>query len=162
MYAIRSYYEFACGINISDTQTGLRAIPLKYLHIFMNTFGERFEYETNMLLEMKENHIPFVEEKIQTIYIEDNKTSHFNPITDSIRIYSLIFKFLLSSVFSFVVDIIVFTAFTYLLSNSLSQKDLILVATFGARIISSIVNFTLNRKAVFKSDKKLITTIIKS
>ena len=40
----------SCGLKISDTQTGLRAIPAEYLPVFVDTKGERYEYETNMLL----------------------------------------------------------------------------------------------------------------
>ena len=44
-------FKVMCGLNISDTQTGLRAIPYRYLDTFCNIEGERFEYETTMLLE---------------------------------------------------------------------------------------------------------------
>ena len=64
-------FKFACGLNISDTQTGLRAIPRQYLELFDKVKGERFEYETNMLLEFKQSHIDFVEVQIETEYIED-------------------------------------------------------------------------------------------
>lgn len=73
-------FKFACGLNISDTQTGLRAIPRQYLELFDNVKGERFEYETNMLLEFKQSHIDFVEVPIETVYIEENASTHFNPI----------------------------------------------------------------------------------
>ncbi|EOR26594.1 glycosyl transferase [Niallia nealsonii AAU1] len=55
----------------------------------MNLKGERFEYEMNMLLECKGKNISIEEIKIDTIYIEENKSSHFRPIIDSIKIYSL-------------------------------------------------------------------------
>ena len=59
---------------------------------FLATTGERFEYETNTLIECKEQEIPIVEETIETIYIDNNSESHFNPIKDSIRIYKLMLK----------------------------------------------------------------------
>ena len=57
-------------MTISDTQTGLRAIPSHALPVFVKVGGDRFEYETNMLLAMKENNIDFEEVKCRTIYIE--------------------------------------------------------------------------------------------
>ena len=60
-------FKVFVGMNISDTQTGLRAIPRKDLQILNTIFGERFEYETNMLLAMKEYRIPFEEVKIRTV-----------------------------------------------------------------------------------------------
>lgn len=50
-------------MNISDTQTGLRAIPFKYLGNMLEIEGERFEYETNMLLSLRKYNIPYAEQK---------------------------------------------------------------------------------------------------
>ena len=49
----RFVFRALCGIRITDTQTGLRALPVSYLPALAKLSGERFEYETNMLLEMK-------------------------------------------------------------------------------------------------------------
>ena len=62
-------FKVLCRLNISDTQTGLRAIPYKYLETFDKVEGERFEYETNMLLAFKKYNIGFQEESIETVYI---------------------------------------------------------------------------------------------
>ena len=69
-------FKVMCGLNISDTQTGLRAIPYRYLDTFCNIEGERFEYETTMLLEFKKSDIQFMEVPIETVYIEDNASTH--------------------------------------------------------------------------------------
>lgn len=98
-----------CGIRISDTQTGLRAIPAAYLPRLVEVEGDRFEYETNMLLALKRAQIKWTEVPIRTVYIEENQTSHFRPIVDSFRIYKLILKFILSSCAGSLVDIGVFT-----------------------------------------------------
>ena len=79
--------------------------------------GGRYEYETNVLLEIKRQGIAYAEEKIQTIYIENNQSSHFHPLLDSIRIYNIIFKFVLSSFSAFLIDISVFTLLLSLLSK---------------------------------------------
>ena len=81
-----------CGIHISDTQTGLRGIPAGYLKEFISYQGERYEYETNMLLMMKKNGVEWTEVKINTVYLDNNIRSHFNPIKDSWRIYKIILK----------------------------------------------------------------------
>jgi glycosyltransferase involved in cell wall biosynthesis len=90
-------FKFLCGIKITDTQTGLRAIPIEYQDTLMAVKGDRFEYETNMLLAFKDNGIPFAENSIETVYIEENKTSHFNPLRDSYMIYKQIFGYAFSS-----------------------------------------------------------------
>jgi len=84
------------NIRISDTQTGLRAIPARYLKMFGAFDGERFEYETNMLLQMKRHHITFIEQPIATVYDEQEYSSHYNALKDSWRIFKIMFKFLTS------------------------------------------------------------------
>ena len=51
-------FKIFVGMTISDTQTGLRAIGREDLEILNTVAGDRFEYETNMLLEMKKRKIP--------------------------------------------------------------------------------------------------------
>ena len=83
-------FKIFVGMTISDTQTGLRALTREALETLVNVYGDRFEYETNMLLAFKDNAIVFDEVKIRTVYIEENKSSHFRTFTDSWRIYKLI------------------------------------------------------------------------
>ena len=154
-------FKFACGLNISDTQTGLRAIPRQYLQLFSEVKGERFEYETNMLLEFKHSGLPYKEVKIETVYIEENASTHFNPIKDSIKIYGVIFKFLFSSIMSSVIDLSAFSLFSFLLFNRMETYASILIATISARVISSLFNFSFNRKAVFKSQESIKNSIVR-
>ena len=80
------------GIRLSDTQTGLRAIPRDFLERFERIEGERFEYETNMLLAMKRAGIRFLEQPIATVYDEEDYRSHYNAVKDSWRIFRIMFK----------------------------------------------------------------------
>lgn len=152
-------FKVACGLNISDTQTGLRAIPVQYLELFDEIEGERFEYETKMLLELRHSNIPFGEVKIETVYIEENASTHFNPIKDSLKIYGVILKFLCGSVMSSGLDLLMFTVLSVLLRDHMELKTSLLIATVGARVVSSLFNFTFNRRAVFKSDGSVKGTI---
>jgi glycosyltransferase involved in cell wall biosynthesis len=154
-------FKFACGLNISDTQTGLRAIPRQYLELFSNIKGERFEYETNMLLELKKYDIGYDQVKIQTVYIEENASTHFNPIKDSLKIYGVIFKFLFSSLSSSVIDLVLFTIIGTLLLGRISDSLRIFLATCIARAVSSLYNYTFNRKAVFESKSGVGKTMLK-
>lgn len=78
-------FRIFCGIKITDTQTGLRAIPYKYLPLMCEVEGERFEYETQMLFAIKRNHIGMEEVRIETVYLDDNASTHFHPIKDRLR-----------------------------------------------------------------------------
>ena len=146
-------FKLFVGMTISDTQTGLRAIPRAVLEELVEVYGDRFEYETNMLLAFKTRGISFEEVKIRTVYIEENKSSHFRVLHDSWRIYKLIlahfFRYTLSSIASFFID----SGMVYLLTRLLPLTDPLLgyTATAGARVISSILNFFMNKKLVFQS-----------
>ncbi len=132
------------GLKITDTQTGLRGLSKKLTEQFITTKGERYEYETNMLIDCKIYNIDIKEVGISTIYINDNKTSHFNPIKDSIIIYKLFTKYILSSLSSFVLDILLFVLFINMLIEK--TNNYILLATLLARIISSVYNYAMKRK----------------
>ena len=80
------------GIHLSDTQTGLRAIPAQYLPRFCDIAGERFDYETNMLLKMKQWKIGFLEQPIETVYEDENSGSHYDTVKDSWRIFKIMFR----------------------------------------------------------------------
>ena len=80
------------GITLSDTQTGLRAIPREYIRRFCTVAGERFEYETNMLLKMQQWHIGFSEQPIETVYEDENAGSHYDSVKDSWRIFKIMFR----------------------------------------------------------------------
>ena len=146
----RIIFGFLTGLKVSDTQTGLRGIPTKYISKLMNVSGERFEFEMNMLMEAKENNIDIMEETIETVYIEENKSSHFNPLKDSLKIYAIFVKYILSSIISFVVDIVIYKIVFDLLINNLANYTII-ISTIIARIISSLVNYRINKNTVFKT-----------
>ena len=85
-------FRLAFGIRLSDTQTGLRAIPRACLPRFCTVEGERFEYETNMLLQMKRCGIAFIEQPITTVYDPEDYSSHYNAVKDSMRIAKIMWK----------------------------------------------------------------------
>ena len=132
-----------CGIALSDTQTGLRGIAYDSLGDLSVLEGNAYEYETNMLLYYSEQGKGFIEVPIETVYENNNEGSHFNPVKDSIKIYKVILKYSMSSVISAVVDNLVFILLMPYISN-------IWALTFSGRAVSMLVNFTLNKKMVFK------------
>ncbi len=149
-----SVFRFLCGMKLSDTQTGLRAIPTGVIPAFCAVKGDRFEYETNMLLAMKSQGIAYGEVKIRTVYIEENQSSHFHPVRDSWRIYKLIlahfFRYIGSSLASAVLDNGLFALFDWLLRHQ--PGWLSMTAPFViARAASSLFNFFLNKQVVFRS-----------
>lgn len=143
-------FRTGCGIVLSDTQTGLRAVSSEYFPLLCGISGDRYEYETNMLLEFHRNGIKFKEVVIETVYEDNNSCSHFRPLWDSLRIYKLILKYILSSGASALADLLAFWLLHAILGGVLGDLAVV-VSTVGARAISSFLNFNINKRLVFGS-----------
>lgn len=153
-FVTRCVYHVSTGLKVHDTQTGLRAFHTSMIPQMLEVTGDRYEYEMRVLLEFARRHITMEEIEIQTIYINDNSASHFNPFKDSFRIYKEIFKFSAASLISFAVDYLLFTLFTILTLPPVPANVL-------ARVASGTVNFCLNREFVFKSKGNIFKAAIK-
>lgn len=88
----RFIYRITTGLDVYDTQTGLRAFSKTLVPFMLDIEGDRFEYEMNVLLNCPKNKIKIREVEIKTIYINNNSGSHFNPLKDSFEIYKEILK----------------------------------------------------------------------
>lgn len=159
----RFLFKLLYRVKLVDTQTGLRGLPLSLLPEYIECRGNRFEYELDMLIVSSRKNIPIVEIPIETIYENQNEGTHFRVIMDSAAIYRVLLgsflMYTLSSISSFVVDIVIFQILL-LVMMGFSSAEKIFVATCGARVVSSIYNYLVNRKLVFgKTDKGLLTTI---
>ena len=147
----RWFFFAMTHLMIRDTQTGLRGIPAAMVPRMLDIPGERYEYEMAMLADARRHPQRPVQIPIETVYIEENKTSHFDPLLDTVRIYRSLFKFCLSSVLSFLIDNLVFLAAIAMLDSAptLRRYD-ILIALLLARLVSSNFNFAFNRYIVFR------------
>lgn len=149
----RNILRIMTGINLEDTQTGLRVIPRAFFNDLLVVNGDRYEYETNMLIATKKSEVTIVSHPIHTIYIDGNKSSHFRVLSDSIRIYSVFIKYLMSSIIAFIIDIGLYA----ILMNILYPMGFLAIylSSFIARIISAICNYTLNKHFVFRKNSRL-------
>jgi glycosyltransferase involved in cell wall biosynthesis len=87
------------NLKLSDTQSGLRSLPRSFARELLASPLNRYEFELDMLLQAGRRNLEIQEVKIKTIYRNANESSHFNPVLDSLRIYWVLFRFLLSSWF---------------------------------------------------------------
>ena len=157
-------FAYVSGMKVSDTQSGLRGIPFRFMRELIDCKGERFEYETQMLLECAGRY-ELTEVPIETIYdSKESHQTHFDPFKDSIRIYKILgkkfVKFIFASLSSFVIDILLFHLFVFLLKDSFAAIYITL-ATVGARVISAVYNYLINYKFVFKSKASKGTSLTK-
>ena len=158
-------FQLLYGLRINDTQTGLRGIPNGFMKDAILIPGDRFEYEIAVLIKAVQKNIDITEVIIETIYYENNSGTHFNPIKDSLKIYSILFKqffsFSFSSILSFFIDISIFTLVSKQTLTMMDSTRAIFWATLISRGISSITNYFLNSRFVFKSKAKKRVTIVK-
>ncbi|MEG0772098.1 bifunctional glycosyltransferase family 2/GtrA family protein [Clostridium sp.] len=142
----RSIFSFTSGAKVYDTQTGLRGFSMEMLPWLCEIKGDRFEYEMNMLLDTVPAGYSFYEIDIDTVYLEENKSSHFHPLKDSLRVYLPIIKFSMSSLLSGVLDFTLLGVIQLLTSN-------LFLSVVGARICSAVFNYTVNKFYVFSKFK---------
>jgi glycosyltransferase involved in cell wall biosynthesis len=88
----RVLFGFMAGVRLGDTQTGLRGFPRAVLPELMVLDGERYEYEMTVLAHLCQRATP-IEVPIETVYIDGNRSSHFDPLWDSMRIGFVLVRF---------------------------------------------------------------------
>ncbi len=147
----RFVFAISTGVKVYDTQTGLRAFSRDNIPRMLALKGDRYEYEISQLLYCCREMIPIVEVPIETVYIEDNASSHFRALRDGWRIYKMILMFVSSSFLSFLFEYILFLLLTWLTK---SWSISLLFATAVSRVLSSILNYSLNKRLVFESDNR--------
>ena len=143
----RVVFRLSTGVSVYDTQTGLRAFAVSSIPMMLEMSGERYEYEINVLLYATRQHMPIREVTIETVYIADNASSHFHPMRDSWRIYKMILLFAASSLLAAAVDYVLVLSLSALFAK---QAQGLLWSVVLARVISSFLNYMLNRKLVFE------------
>jgi len=147
------------SLELTDSQTGLRAFTVKTAQAFMSISGNRFEYETGMLIYAKRNHIPIREVPVQTIYPEDpeDHVSHYKTFRDSFRIAGTMLRYLSGSMIAGLLatigDLGLFSLLTYVVFPKISPFYT-LIATVCGKILSSLINFGFNCKYVFHGNAK--------
>ena len=133
--------------KVQDTQTGLRGFSLQLAEKFLQIPYDRYEFEFECLIKAvdwgyKIHHVP-----IEAVYIDDNISSHFRPIIDSVKIYYVFFRYLVIAFGSFLIDLAIFVTLNYLSHN-------IFISLLVARLVSSGFNFFQNKYIVYRSRDK--------
>ena len=144
----KEVFNLCTGVEVKDTQTGMRAFSGKMIPEMLDIPGERYEYEMNVLLFLAKEGVLMEEVPIETVYINDNAESHFDTVKDSYRIYKQILKFSASSLLSFLADFLLYSFF-FLITGGL------FVSNFLARVISLHLNFFLNKTMVFSGEEDI-------
>ena len=146
-------FHIFTGIHLSDTQTGLRCYPLAVAKKITQILHNRYEFHLEALL-IAADMTDYVQVPIRTIYEDENKRSHFNPVLDSLRIYAVFFRFVWASFLCSIVDYVVF-ALAFLLSGH------VLLSLVFSRLISTSFYLRINKKKVFASTVNVTEKLIR-
>jgi glycosyltransferase involved in cell wall biosynthesis len=135
------------GQSLTDTQTGLRVIPRTLLAKLLTVSSSGYEFELEMLIAVKHLRIELIEQPIRTIYESGNRSSHFQPLRDSMRIYFVLLRFALISLTTAALDNVVFYVLFHMTGNILESQ-------VGARCAAVLFQYPCVRRAVFISNER--------
>jgi putative flippase GtrA len=143
------------GQHLNDTQTGLRGVPRALLLHMLRILANGYEFELDMLLVCKHREIPIVGVPIRTVYIDQNRASHFNPLTDSLKIYFTLLRFGAVSLTTTAIDNTIFFTLTHHYGWVVWQ------AQATARLVALVFNYRAARRAVFLKESSSPLTFLK-
>lgn len=101
-------FKILYNYDLLDTQSGLRAYPKESFRILTDLRSNRYEFEMEAIILLIKNKFTLSQIPISTIYFNGNSSSHFRPIVDSIKIYYILFSWVI--IFPFLLFLI--TLFT--------------------------------------------------
>lgn len=141
-------YTLLTNRYLSDNQSGLRGFNVCHLDWLIDVERNNYDYEMNVLYYAAKKGLKISTLEIEAIYIENNASSHFSPVKDTLRIYRSLFHLARGTMISFgVAEILI------LLSNIFwGGKHLTFtIATAGA--VSLLCSILLNQYIFFKHIK---------
>ncbi len=142
------------GEKLDDTQSGLRGIPQRLAQQLLGLKHCGYEFELDVLVHCRRAGVPIVACPIATVYLDANRSSHFRPLRDSLRIYAVFLRFIAASLVTAAVDYCVFLLVFRALGTLLGAQAMARLASIG-------VNFLLARQAVFRSRGRVIRSLAK-
>ncbi len=146
-------YRRYTRIDVYGETNCLKAFSNDLLPYFKDIRDNHYDHDINLLIKCRENDISVMEIKTKTTKPLGN-THWIDVIHTSYIRHQNIVKFASSSFTAFLID---YTVYSLILAIGTKRINFINLtfANITARIISSSVNFTINRKFVFKSNESL-------
>lgn len=144
----RYIYTTLTGHYFTDNQSGLRGFSVNNIDWLLEVGGEKYDYEMNMLYYADKQGISITTLPIETVYIDGNSSSHFDPIRDTLRIYKRLFATAwVTFAEAYICEVMLFN-----ISLLLGYKDIhITVPSIG--IALAFFNIIMNKFIVFRRVK---------
>lgn len=97
----RFVYTLLTRRYLSDNQSGLRGFHRNHLDWMLEVEKNNYDYEMNVLYYAAKKGLRIATLTIESIYIDNNASSHFDPIGDTVKIYKSLFSLAGGTVISF-------------------------------------------------------------
>ncbi len=142
----RFVYALLTNRYLSDNQSGLRGYSISHIDWLIEVEKENYDYEMNILYYAAKKSIHISTLPIEALYIDNNSSSHFNPLVDTLRIYNGLFWLARGTLISFfVAELLVLIT-----SLTIGYADVHFTVS-GVGAIACLVAVLLNRYIVFKN-----------
>jgi len=136
----RVIYALLTKRYLNDNQSGLRGFACSHIEWMVQVEKDNYDYEMNVLYYAAKKGIRIATLPIEAIYIDNNQSSHFNPVKDTIRIYRSLFSLARGLFFGLIA-----TELCVLLSMLFFGYDHLLYTIPSAGAISYLVNMIVSR-----------------
>lgn len=156
----RLVFAVSTGHYLSDNQSGLRGFDMCHVPWMARVAGNRYEYEMNVLMTAVRQKIRIRTVPIKTIYIDDNRSSHFNPIRDTLRIHKNMFFGAGGSLISVFLSIILVAIIDIFCGFDMWPLRLYAIGMLSIMLSWVLNRFVWYREFNFRGDKRLIFSAI--
>lgn len=142
----RFIYTMLTGHWFADNQSGLRGFSVEQIDWLVKVKGNKYDYEMNMLYYADKQRITITTLPIEAIYIDGNRSSHFSPFKDTLRIYGRLFSSAWGSFAGFGVWEHVVLLYTILMG----YKEVYYNIGYGA-LLAAATTILLNKFIIFRN-----------
>lgn len=144
----RFVYALLSNRYLSDNQSGLRGFARVHLEWLVQVEKNNYDYEMNMLYYAAKKNIRVSTLPIEAIYIDNNQSSHFKPVGDTVRIYRSLFRLALGSFIAFgLAEVLV------LIASFVFNYDHLLITLPSVAAMSCITNVVLSQFVFFRKTR---------
>lgn len=145
-YFSRLVFFLGTGRYVPDTQSGFRLFSKSLAEALLTAVAwRRYETEAEILTKAVSLGYTVATVEIPTIYFDQNRRTHFDPLWDSMRVVAVLSRYALSSLAVTAVD---FSAFVLVLPHVSGN---VVRANILARAFAVVAHFVLSREYVFRA-----------
>ena len=144
----RVVYALLTKRYLSDNQSGLRGFSCEHIDWLVQVEKDNYDYEMNVLYYAAKKAIPIFTVPIEAIYINNNQSSHFQPVKDTVRIYKSLFSLAMGQFLG------LFAALLWVVVAAVAfGYDYLLFTVPSAGILSYGVNMIVDRWVKFRNTR---------